>query len=194
MGTEKCVDRFERHFDAPQPERRMRSRIQPDVTQFVIVQHDQKVCGKRAGVIQGFKCHARGQGAVADDGNDAAILAALRRRYGHAQRSADRGAGVTDAEGVVLALAARGEGRQPRVLFDGVQLRTPACQDLVRIGLVSYIPNQPVVGCIEHIMQRNCKFYSAQTSGKMAARAGKGGPELSFETLNGSIRLHTKAL
>jgi hypothetical protein len=28
----------------------------------------------------------------------------------------------------------------------------------------------------------------------MAGRAGKGGPELSFETLNGSIRLHSKAL
>ena len=41
--------------------------------------------------------------------------------------------------------------------------------------------------------KENGKFVY-RTSGKMAARAGKGGPELSFETLNGSIRLHTKAL
>jgi hypothetical protein len=31
-----------------------------------------------------------------------------------------------------------------------------------------------------------------RSSGRIAGRAGKGGPELSFETLNGSIRLHTK--
>ena len=139
---------------------------------IVVVQHDQKVRGKRAGVIQCFECHARGQGAVADDGNDPAILAALRRRDGHTQRRADRGAGVTDAESVVLALAARREGREPGVLFDGVQLLAPACQDLVRIGLMPYIPNQPVVGGIEHIMQRNCKFYSAQSGGEMAAAGG----------------------
>jgi hypothetical protein len=39
----------------------------------------------------------------------------------------------------------------------------------------------------------NGKFVY-RSSGKMAARAGKGGPELSFETLNGSIRLHTTPL
>ncbi len=32
-----------------------------------------------------------------------------------------------------------------------------------------------------------------RSGGKMDARAGKGGPELSFQTLNGSIRLHSKA-
>jgi len=29
---------------------------------------------------------------------------------------------------------------------------------------------------------------------EIAGRAGKGGPKLSFETLNGSIRLHSKTL
>jgi hypothetical protein len=29
---------------------------------------------------------------------------------------------------------------------------------------------------------------------KMAGRAGKGGPELTFDTLNGSIRLHSKTI
>jgi DUF4097 and DUF4098 domain-containing protein YvlB len=33
-----------------------------------------------------------------------------------------------------------------------------------------------------------------RSDNKIAGRAGKGGPELSFETLNGSIRLHSKTL
>ena len=40
----------------------------------------------------------------------------------------------------------------------------------------------------------NGKFIYRSNGGKMSARAGKGGPELSFETLNGSIRLHSKTL
>lgn len=33
-----------------------------------------------------------------------------------------------------------------------------------------------------------------RSGGKMKVRAGRGGPELSFHTLNGSIRLHSKAI
>uniref|UniRef100_Q01Z57 Adhesin domain-containing protein n=1 Tax=Solibacter usitatus (strain Ellin6076) TaxID=234267 RepID=Q01Z57_SOLUE len=40
---------------------------------------------------------------------------------------------------------------------------------------------------------RDGKFLY-RPNGRMSGRTGKGGPELSFETLNGSIRLHTKTL
>lgn len=43
------------------------------------------------------------------------------------------------------------------------------------------------------MQDRNGRFvYRSDHS--MAGRAGKGGPELDFETLNGSIRLYSKAL
>jgi hypothetical protein len=45
----------------------------------------------------------------------------------------------------------------------------------------------------ESAENRNGKFVF-RSNGRMNGRAGKGGPELSFETLNGSIRLHTKNL
>ena len=38
---------------------------------------------------------------------------------------------------------------------------------------------------------KNGKFVY-RSDGKAAGRAGKGGPELSFDTLNGDIRLHAK--
>ena len=38
---------------------------------------------------------------------------------------------------------------------------------------------------------KNGKFVY-RANGKAAGRAGKGGPELSFDTLNGDIRLHAK--
>src|SRR5208282_840695 len=40
VSAQKCIDRFERHFYPSQSERRVRPRIQPDITQLVIVQYD----------------------------------------------------------------------------------------------------------------------------------------------------------
>jgi hypothetical protein len=41
---------------------------------------------------------------------------------------------------------------------------------------------------------RNGKFVYRSSDRMTAGRTGKGGPELSFDTFNGSIRLHSKAL
>ncbi|MEO8594973.1 MAG: hypothetical protein ABI759_16760 [Candidatus Solibacter sp.] len=41
---------------------------------------------------------------------------------------------------------------------------------------------------------RDGKFVYRSGGGRVAGRAGKGGPELSFDTLNGNIRLHTKTI
>ena len=49
------------------------------------------------------------------------------------------------AEGVVLALGALGEAGQPAALAQRADAVAPAGQDLVRIGLVADIPDQPVV-------------------------------------------------
>ena len=50
------------------------------------------------------------------------------------------------AEGVVLALAAPGEAGQPAALAQGADAVAPAGEDLVRIGLVADVPDQPVAG------------------------------------------------
>ena len=55
-----------------------------------------------------------------------------------------------------------GKGARPPILLDGVQLLAPAGQHLVRIGLVPDVPDQPVIGRVEHIMQRNREFDRAQ--------------------------------
>ena len=40
-------------------------------------------------------------------------------------------------------------------------------EHLVRIGLVAHVPNQPVIGGIENIMQRDGELDRAQTGSKM---------------------------
>ena len=59
---------------------------------------------------------------------------------------------MTDAEGVVRALATGREGRETRLLFDRIEPVATARQYLVRIGLVADVPDQAVIGCIVDIM------------------------------------------
>ena len=48
------------------------------------------------------------------------------------------------AEGVVFALGALGEAGEPAALTQGADAVAPAGQDLVGIGLVADVPDQPV--------------------------------------------------
>jgi len=52
---------------------------------------------------------------------------------------------------------------------------------------VSALPAQPVAG-----EEHNGRFVFRSIRNRMAARVGTGGPELSFEAFNGTIRLHDK--
>ena len=76
---------------------------------------------------------------------------------------------MPDAESVVLALAARREGREALVLLDGVQTVAPSREHLVRVGLVADVPDQPVIGGVENVMQGDGQLDGAQPGGEMAA-------------------------
>ncbi len=120
-------------------------------------------------MIERFECHAACDGAVADHRYDTPILATLRSRHGHAERSADGRGGVSDTERVVLALRARGERSKSARLLDRVELLAAARQNLVWIGLMAHVPNQPVVRRIEDVVQGYRQFDGAEPGGKVPA-------------------------
>ena len=133
----------------------------------VVVQDDQQVGRQRAGVIQGLEGHARGHRSVADHGDDAPIIAEPLGADGHAEGGADRGARVPDTERVVLAFRARRKGCQAARLLDGVELLAPARQHLVRIGLMSHVPHDPITGRVKDVVQRDRQLHGSQASGEV---------------------------
>jgi len=76
---------------------------------------------------------------------------------------------VTDSERVVLALSACRKRRKSARLLDGMKLFAAPGQNLVWIGLVTHVPNQPVVRRIEDVVQGYREFDCAQSRGKVAA-------------------------
>ena len=98
--------------------------------------------------------------AVADDGDHAPVLAALRAAATAMPRAALIEVLEWPTPKVSYSLSARArEGREAAVLLDGVQPVAAAGQHLVRIGLVADVPHQPVV--------RACRRRSA---GRSSAR------------------------
>ncbi len=73
------------------------------------------------------------------------------------------------AERIVFALAALGETGKPAALAQGAHAGAAAGDDLVGIGLVADIPDDPVLGRVEHIVERGGQFDHAKTGAEMPA-------------------------
>ena len=94
---------------------------------------------------------------------------------------------MTDAESVKFTLCAGRERRESLILLDRREPIATAREDLVRIRLMSDIPDQPVVRRLEHVMQRHRQFDSAQARRKVSALAADGLDQVSAQ-LFGDLR------
>ncbi len=140
----------------------------------VVVEDHQHVGVDFRGVVECLEGHAGGQRTVADHGHRLTLLALQAGGDGHAQGGADGGAGVADAEGVVLALCAAREGRQAVLLAQGAHQLAALGEDLVRIGLVADVPDQAVVRSVEDVVQGNGQLDHAEAGAEMTAGLADG--------------------
>ena len=144
----------------------------------VVVEHHQHVGqGPSVGVarvVHGLEGHARGHGAIANDGHGAPVLPLELRGAGHAQGGGDGGGTVPYAKGVVLTLLAARETADATELPQRVHAVTPPGQDLVRIGLVAHVPHQPVVRGVEDEVQRHGQLHAAEVAAEVPAGLADG--------------------
>src|SRR5205807_3726402 len=103
------------------------------------------------------------------DGNDVALFALEIARHRHAEAGRDRGRAVRRAERVVFAFRPLGEARQAAALADRADAVAPPGQDLVRIGLVADVPDQPVMRRVEDVMQGDGQLDDAEPGAEMPA-------------------------
>lgn len=76
------------------------------------------------------------------------------------------------AERIVIAFGALGEAGQPAALTERTDTIAAAGDDLVRISLMPDVPDEPVVRCVEHVMQGDRQFDDAEARTEMAAGHG----------------------
>ena len=60
---------------------------------------------------------------------------------------------MSRSKGIKLAFIAFGKTRNAVELAQGVHLVAPSGEYFVRVGLMTHVPYQTVMGCIEYIVQ-----------------------------------------
>src|SRR5262249_50251290 len=86
----------------------------------------------------------------------------------HAEPSRDRSGGMRRTEGVVFALGALGEAGKPAALPQRPDAVATAGQDLMWIGLMADVPDQPVLRGIEHGVEGDRQLDYPQPGAEMA--------------------------
>ena len=135
---------------------------------LVVVEDDEQVVGVRRGVVQALEGHAAADRGIADHGHHLPLVALQLVGHSHAQGSRNAVRGMSRRERVVLALLRGGESAQAAQLAQRVELVAPSGQDLVRIGLMSHVPHQAVVGRVIDIVQRHDDLDGTQARSEVA--------------------------
>jgi len=82
---------------------------------------------------------------------------------------------VGGAERVVFTLRALGETGKPARRSQGFDPVPPPGENLVRIGLMTYVPDQAITRRVEDMMQGDGEFDDPETRAQMTARYSNGG-------------------
>ena len=80
---------------------------------------------------------------------------------------------MSSGEGIVLALRRYGEACQTTPGTKGVEVPSPSREDLVYIGLMPYVPYDPIMRGIEDIVHRYRDLDSTEVSTKVPRDTGE---------------------
>src|SRR4030095_5198497 len=107
-----------------------------------------------AGLVDSFHRHAAGERSVADQSDDMMVFAfSIARKMGRC---------VSRAEGFVFRFVPTQETADTAVLFYRWEQLAPSGENLVRVGLMAYVPNQSIAWCIERVVQSDRQLNRAQ--------------------------------
>ena len=135
----------------------------------IVVEDDNQPATDMTGIIHRFIGHAGRHRAIADDRDHIAVLVLEVAPHGKAERGRNGGRGMGRTERVVFAFRALGKAGQAAGLAQGADTVAATGQDLVRIALVSDIPDQRVGGGVEDVVERRGQLDHAETGTQMPA-------------------------
>ncbi len=139
----------------------------------VVHDHDQPRVLGRGDVVQRLPGHPAGQRPVADDRDHGPVrLAAQLVRLGQAVGVGQAGGGVRVLHQVVLGLGLARVAGQPAALPQRAELRDPAGQQLVHVGLVPGVEDDLVLRRVEDPVDRDRELDHAEVRAEVATGPG----------------------
>ena len=162
----------------------------------IVIEDDDHAVLEITRTVHGLEGHATGDGTIANNGN-VVVLALVEHGLAdrHALSGGDTGGGMSGTEGIVfgfLALAETGDAAELPELFEPV---APAGEHLVRVALMTDVPDDVVVGHVEDVVQGDGQFDDAEGRAEMAAGFGNGLDDLPTELVGELLQvLHAEVL
>jgi GMP synthase-like glutamine amidotransferase len=138
----------------------------------VVVEDDQQVAVRHAGVVQCLKRHAGRHGSVTNHRNGVALDALDARGLGHTQCGRNRRTGMRGAKGVEFALATLRKTAQSAKLAQGRHAVAPPGKDFVRVGLVAHIPHDAVMRGVVNVVQGHRELDRSQVGTEVTTGSG----------------------
>ena len=136
---------------------------------LVVVDDDEHLRLALADVVERLERQAAHQRRVADDDGDPLETVAHVACLGEALGDRQAGAGMAAVEHVVRRLGPSWEAPDPVELAQRPEALEAAGQQLVRVGLVSGVPDDPVTRRFEQPMQRDRQLDDAERRAEVAA-------------------------
>ena len=135
----------------------------------VVVENHQQVGALRGpGVVQPLERKPSGHRAVADHGHDLPLLAPQFGGLGHAERRGDRHRSVPAPERIVFALGHARKTADAVQLPFGFKRLAASRDDLVGVGLMADVPDDPVLRGVEDVMQGRSQFHGPEARCQVA--------------------------
>lgn len=144
---------------------------------LVVVEDDEHLRPAVADVVERLEREPAHERGVADDDRDPFQPVALVAGSGQPLPDREARARVSAVEHVVGRLAPAWEAADAAELAKRPEALVAAGEELVGIGLVTRIPDDPVPGGVEQPMERDRELHDAQGRPEMAAGAGNGGDD-----------------
>ena len=128
----------------------------------VVVEDHKEVVGEGGGIVQPLKGHSSRHGTITDKGYDTTMLLLQRNGYSHPERCRDRVRSVPCGECIVLTLGWDREACQPTPLAQRTESFSAPREDLMDIGLMPYVPDDPILWRIEDVVHGYGDFHCSK--------------------------------
>src|ERR1039457_3561856 len=129
---------------------------------LVVIEHNDEALGLVGDVVQSFKGNAVGECRVSRNCNDMFVAASEIARHGHSEGSGKCRAGMARSVAIVLTLGAEHEAVQSTWLANGIEAIKTASQNLVDVGLMTYVKNEPVCRGVKDGVERQRQLDHSQ--------------------------------
>ena len=135
----------------------------------MIIEYNDKVFIQICGIVQRFVSHSARQRAVADHRYDSKILS-LKLPGPHKSQPRRNGSGtVPRIEGIAVTFLPFGKSAETVCFPQRGKLVFSAGENLMGVRLMAHIPDQLVLGKIQHPVQRYGQLHHSQVRRQMAA-------------------------